>query len=537
MSTLPPAALPAPSNLRELFQLFSFYQDAEGLGGLIEQLNFDGVLPRQIYYALHDRAPERITDALAATEFEPRKMLEAGINAPEFQNEVLQKLLRAFPEKKRQLFVHIPKCAGTDLTRHITSRFLSISHVLAAEAWTSKPDLFAKLAQFARSIELYDEILVYGHIELGDYLTNVGTRHGDRIFTILRDPVELMISQANYAVTRLVADPEGKAPDSRGVLNLLGLERLPSDCSAEFLKELAVRAFRDIRITQPNRICTYLGKSATPDFASAMRHIITLNIELTDTDHYGRWLAEKWGLESTTRHNESQKFLSRDDVVGPYAKQTDWLTREDNKVFQIVSWALREKGTSSVTGQDIAEMLSIGDPVEFDAGRDEIRWPANGKDAEPSEPDERPDGADLKDLEIDFSVSGDSHIYRESGWAQPEAKHIWTVGNESRLQLDRPARRGDYVLTLKCAPFVWRDKIPTQRLTVEVNGVQVGSFSLKKQELLECPVPWDVIAKHKNMFVTFHHPDAARPREISGAPDDRSIAIAFQAVGLSHHNS
>ena len=50
-----------------------------------------------------------------------------------FQQEVLTLLLNAFPEKRRLLFVHIPKCAGSDLSHHLMTRYPSIDQRLMEE--------------------------------------------------------------------------------------------------------------------------------------------------------------------------------------------------------------------------------------------------------------------------------------------------------------------------------------------------------------------------------------------------------------------
>src|SRR6478672_9624265 len=50
---------PAPRNVREVFNLFAEYSSERGLNGIFEGLDFSGVDPRQIYFALHGRAPEK----------------------------------------------------------------------------------------------------------------------------------------------------------------------------------------------------------------------------------------------------------------------------------------------------------------------------------------------------------------------------------------------------------------------------------------------------------------------------------------------
>ena len=136
------------------------------------------------------------------------------------------------------------------------------------------------------------------------------------------------------------------------------------------------------------------------------------------------------------------------------------------------------------------------------------------------------------DLIIDFGRSGNSETYRRSGWYEPEPRHSWTQGQESLLEFPRPAAAADYRIVLELGPFVWKDRLPVQRLTVFVNGSEVGDFALREVDTLEIEVPWELIEGREWVQVMFRHPDAAKPSDVSGVPDNREIAIAFEAVSF-----
>ena len=42
------------------------------------------------------------------------------------------------------------------------------------------------------------------------------------------------------------------------------------------------------------------------------------------------------------------------------------------------------------------------------------------------------------ELVIDFGRSGNSDVYRRSGWYEPEPRHSWTQGSESTIEIPRP---------------------------------------------------------------------------------------------------
>jgi hypothetical protein len=138
------------------------------------------------------------------------------------------------------------------------------------------------------------------------------------------------------------------------------------------------------------------------------------------------------------------------------------------------------------------------------------------------------------DLLIRFGARGDSGAFCRTGWAQQaEPGETWTSGPESTLDLPRPSVPGRYVLELQVSPSVEEDKAPVQRLTVLVNENVVGDFFVNRPTTLKCAVPWWLLAGFEKIAVTFLHPYARSPRDISGEPDDREIALAFSILRLS----
>jgi hypothetical protein len=136
------------------------------------------------------------------------------------------------------------------------------------------------------------------------------------------------------------------------------------------------------------------------------------------------------------------------------------------------------------------------------------------------------------ELVIDFGRSGNSDAYRRAGWYEPEPRHSWTQGQESTLEFPRPTAAADYQMVLELGPFIWKDKLPAQHLTVFVNDSEVGDFVLREVSALEIEVPWELIEAREWVQVMFRHPDAATPAAVNGVPDHREIALAFEAVSF-----
>ena len=138
----------------------------------------------------------------------------------------------------------------------------------------------------------------------------------------------------------------------------------------------------------------------------------------------------------------------------------------------------------------------------------------------------------LGEFVIDFGRGGNSDAYRRSGWSEPEPRHTWTIGPESTLEFPRPAVPGTYMLVLELGPFVWKDQLPAQKLTVLINGSEVGEFAVHETTALECTVDWPLIERREWVSLTFRHPDAARPVDVNGVPDHRELALAFETISL-----
>ena len=119
----------SPTDLRSTFELFRFYRPEIGLQQLLRNSDVSQMSPRQIYQAVHDRAPETLEEALAPPDYDPIAHFVSAVSSKEFQTEIAGRLLRAFPEKRRLFFVHIPKTAGVELANHLQSRYASINRI------------------------------------------------------------------------------------------------------------------------------------------------------------------------------------------------------------------------------------------------------------------------------------------------------------------------------------------------------------------------------------------------------------------------
>ena len=138
----------------------------------------------------------------------PRDHLNELLLSDEFQTEMLPRLLRAYEDKQRLIFVHIPKCAGTDLSNKLKTRYPWVDFNIMDSDWTTKDAMLRHLSRLATQIRFADRLYLCGHGGLNYYARNHLIRPTDQVFTIVRQPSDVILSQVNYVLTRFWLDAE-----------------------------------------------------------------------------------------------------------------------------------------------------------------------------------------------------------------------------------------------------------------------------------------------------------------------------------------
>jgi hypothetical protein len=535
--------LPMPKNLSQTFDLLGLYDPAQGIEKLLSRVDVRGVRPKQVYNAVLRRPPDNLDMALPPPGYDARRHFEAAIGAPEFQRALMHNYLEIFADKHRDIFIHIPKCAGTDLVLNLAPGRLSFPKVLIHGEWVSPDEFLTAVSGLVQAARFYSQIFIYGHMQVGEYFDIAGVRTSDRIFTVIRDPVDLLLSQANYAAGRLRQDPEGHSPDTRDILTALGKDRLREDLTPQYLKRLAARCLLNRVISQPNRICYYLGKEQTPSYRRAIEHIVTFDIEVTETSRYSKWLDERWGLQVTSRHNESEKLLTSQEARRFFGPQVQAATAEDQKLFNVIDWVLRQTGRSSTRGSEIAEIAGSDLLTALPARLAKERR-ARAISVVAVQSDEliqqldAPVSGELTDATLEvvqqynFGEDGNGAEVTGPGWSMPEANFTWTEASDAIIDLPVPRIPGHYVLHIRCSPFLVEDIVLSQRVTILVNGRELRSLRLQDITVLDFDLPWLALADCDTLKIAFELPDAVRPCDVASGTDGRLLGIALQTLTL-----
>ncbi len=537
---------PAPRKMRDVFDLLGRLRVGESLDGLIARIDFSGTAPRQIEALLRGRSSACGTEAQdAAAAF------RQGLLSPEFRTHAVPAFLAAFPELKRQVFVHIPKSAGTDLNMNLRRCMLDLPVDKLELDWISDDDFIAGLAGLARAAPLYDQVFVHGHINLGAFMSRRARRPADNVFSIVRDPIAAMVSQANYKIGRLRDDPGGLDADTAETLTHLGLTRLPAGISDRGLKDLAVRALLDPAIVTPNLACWHLGDGGAASFESAMFHIAASDVELTTVGSYQAWLRRRWDVRESEHHNRSVTLLTEHEARRRYSAVLTAATAEDQVLFDFISWAIDSAGTDSVSGRQLARLAAPMPVVPF-GRRMAARWPRARCDSlrppfvveEPpfvalflhSPPIGNVSAVQMREvLSETFGTGGTGNACLGAGWSGLEDGFVWTNGTVSSLLLPPCPGEGTLAARLIGTPFVAGTGLPAQDIVLSVNGQRVGTATVRDFAVIEFDIPASVAGLDEWLELTIQIPGARRASAVNGEQDERVLGFALrQAIVLRY---
>ena len=97
-----------------MLSTFAAYDKKQGLSALLDRIDRHPGDVSQIYWTVLSRWPNSI-EYRDQSKLTSRALYESLLTSKDFQTNIVRYVLEAYPEKRRFLFVHVPKCAGSDL--------------------------------------------------------------------------------------------------------------------------------------------------------------------------------------------------------------------------------------------------------------------------------------------------------------------------------------------------------------------------------------------------------------------------------------
>ena len=530
--------------------MLAFYDPRGTWADFVARIDFTEVTPLQICQVVLDRPPASIDLAMASHDYNPAEHFHSALTSAEFRKSFQAIFLRTYADKARDVFIHVPKCAGYDLILNLGRRSVPLPKMLEIDSWIGDTSFLEIVAGLARAAASNDRLFAYGHMQLDQYVARAGIRPRDRIFTVLRDPIDQLISQANYAIGRLRQDPTGTSPDTAHYLANLDLPRLPEDASLSDLKDLTIRALLNPRIAEPNRACFYLGRGEGCSYAAAIEDLILHDVEVTTTQYYDRWIQQRWGIAKSFRHNSSEPLITATEARRICASALTKASVEDQKLYDVVSWALRKSAGTSVSGTELARLVgaplmealprnaipALGDPPSEQAAVANMLVATPRKRVEMYLASATVAVAGATGIETlltaSFGVRGEGASYRLDGWASPEEKFTWTAATDSLIRLPAMPPDGKIIFRLVGGPFVSKNRLEAQHVELLLGGELIGACDVRDFSVLECDLPRHLLHDNESVVLTLHLPDAALPRAVNGANDDRLLALAVASIAV-----
>ena len=344
--------LPIPRTPRELLEMFVLFipsqYDADGLQPLLQSADFRALNRADLVRIAMGREPH--TPPPTTPDFQPRTFLRTLLNGRDCMLGMRKMVAEAYPEKRRAIFVHIPKCAGTDLIESLWRCYPLLREADFDPAQTQPDKMFSELRDFVIGARYSDTIAFSGHDSLSWYRNQGLLRPQDEIFTIIRDPTALVYSFVSYVLTVCENARTDPRPDATVWLGQLGITALSENLSAADMVALGRRILHCPEIIKPDRLCHFLGNGRA---AGALQAIKATNIEITDTQRYSAWRAARFGTGEGKRLNPSRPYFTKDTASADDAAYVAEITAEDRILYGRLGRALADSGGLSVHGGDI----------------------------------------------------------------------------------------------------------------------------------------------------------------------------------------
>jgi hypothetical protein len=343
--------LPAPRTPRELFELFAVYDGQNGIGSVLNAVDFTALDRSGVLTAVLGRVPQRRLEQEVPEGYKPRGHVRTLLHSREFRDRARPLILEAFPEKRRAIFIHIPKCAGTDLTDTLRRRYPALLQGQFDINGHSPEALFQDLRDFVIGLRYADTIALSGHERLAYYQQHRLVRPRDWVFTTVREPTALIYSHISYVLTICRGAPVTRRPDGLAWLAALGISEIPEDANARDMAELGRLVLYHPRIPLTNPICNFLGNGSA---ATALPRIVESNIEITDASRYPAWRQTAFPGAEETRANVSIPYFNADVATPRDREHIAAVIAEDRQLFALIRARLDRAEGLSIRGRELA---------------------------------------------------------------------------------------------------------------------------------------------------------------------------------------
>jgi hypothetical protein len=131
---------------------------------------------------------------------------------------------------------------------------------------------------------------------------------------------------------------------------------------------------------------------------------------------------------------------------------------------------------------------------------------------------------------VPLTSSHPGATYLSLGWSSPESWGVWSDGSVAEIKLPSPPN-GATTIVFEGHALVSPQHLK-QDVTFSINGAQVAKFTLTSSMSRPLTVSIPQAARNKPLDVRLDLPDAVHPQDIGLNTDNRTLAIALEALTL-----
>jgi hypothetical protein len=353
---------PPPMRLRDVLEVFAAMGRTASFQGAHRSLELRAADPVILANAVLGRWLS--LDELAEYDGDKNRwpQLKAMLLSQEFRTPFVRRVLDAFSEKRRVMHVRIPSCAG----RHVLELMDGAGPLIPLDVGTKRyanPDslgpLFGRLfgnINTARGISVSLPALspfvdppgvsVAGADPLHWVCESPPYRATDLLFTLLRPPVALALSQVNGSLTALRDQQE--TPALARIRAQFGPLPRASDASA--WKALARTLLSDFLPANP--ICTALGDGTAAGAIAACGRV-PIELVSLENDRYKDWARPAINAQVHDPIGVSEPFLTQPELTPQDHLAISSRMGEDIVFFDRFAKLLEKSGLPFVRGPDL----------------------------------------------------------------------------------------------------------------------------------------------------------------------------------------
>lgn len=255
------------------------------------------------------------------------------LHSKDYKINIAKYVMEAYPEFAREFFIHIPKTGGTTLFACMANS--GEYALLRSRRWLSnesKINIQSALAEIVAQLQHREKMTftISGHLTVDDLFSMNAKRFGDKVLTVVRDPIDTVKSYLRYVMTRFQAchGVQECATDVK-----IWRQLLQVDENFAFGDEERTRAFlHDCvrKIVGKNLICNALSPTATA--SESLDNINRLGIQVVMYDRLRDYILSR-GWNADTRENVSTKFAAVEDLDAKFWDAVESNFREDLTLY------------------------------------------------------------------------------------------------------------------------------------------------------------------------------------------------------------